>query len=182
MSIRKTSPIPSLKRPYNTTTNMTSNLFNLDSPSDTIPVTTHNIDPNPPPNSNLNPPLNNNQQPNSNPSTSQLFTITSPRNPSLSQYIPHTTNSPFVTPTSSPTSLAYNTHNSTSLITNTVFPNRHTFQQQTQCFFPPSFNPYTSNTQSLPTTQHNIITTQPINSNLHTQRLKQQHSLPTLKP
>ena len=70
MSIQKTSPLLSLKRLYTTITNMTSNLFNLDSPSDTIPVPTHNIGPNPLPNSSLNPSLNNNtQQVNNNPST-----------------------------------------------------------------------------------------------------------------
>ena len=129
MSIQKTSPLPSLIRPYTTITNMVSILFNLDSPSDTIPVPTHNIGPNPLPNSILNPPLNNNnQQLNKNSSTSQLFTINSPRNSSTSLYIPHTTNSPFITPIPSPTTLAHNTHNPTSLITNTVFSNPLTFQ------------------------------------------------------
>ena len=42
-SIQKTSPLPSLKRPYTTITNMTSSLFSLDSPTDIIPVPTNKI-------------------------------------------------------------------------------------------------------------------------------------------
>ena len=127
---------------------MPSNLLNLESPSDTIHVPTHDICPNPLPNPNINPPLNNsNQQLNNNPSTSQLFTINSLRNPSTSQFIPHTTNSPFITPTSSPTTLAHKTHNPTFPPTNTVPTNPLTFQQQTQTFNPPSPNPYIPNTQ-----------------------------------
>ena len=45
MSIQRTSLLPSPKRPYATTTNMTSNLFNLNSLSDTVSIPTHNIDP-----------------------------------------------------------------------------------------------------------------------------------------
>ena len=108
-------------------------LFNLNSPPDTITVPTELIGPNPSPNPNSNPPLNNNnQQPNNNPSTSQFFTINSSLNPSTSQYIPYTTNSPFITLTSSPTTFAHNTHNPTFTTTNTVFRNPLTFQQQTQ--------------------------------------------------
>ena len=44
-SIQKTFSVPSLKRPYNTITNMTSNSFHLDSPPVSVP--THNIGPNP---------------------------------------------------------------------------------------------------------------------------------------
>ena len=88
MSIQKTSPLPSLKRPYTTITNMTSNLFNLDSPSVSVP--TRNIGPNPLSIPNLNPSLNSDtQQFHNHPSTSQLFNNISSSNPLTSHSIPH---------------------------------------------------------------------------------------------
>ena len=93
MSIQKTSPLPSLKRPYSTITNMTPNLLNLESPS--VSVCTHNIGPNPISFSNLNPSLNSdNQHFHNHPSTSQLFNVTFSSSPIISHSIPHTTNSP----------------------------------------------------------------------------------------
>ena len=94
MSIQKTSPLPSPKRPYTTITNMTSNLFNLDTPS--VSVSTHNIGPNLLSISTLNPFLNSDtQQFHNHPSTSQLFNAISSSNPLTSHSIPHTTNSLF---------------------------------------------------------------------------------------
>ena len=87
MSIQHSSPLPTLKRPYATITQLTSDHFNTNSP-DTISVRTHVIDPNPT-DSSLN-----------NPSTSNV------PNPTFNQpfFYPNTTlNSPFATPTTSPT-------------------------------------------------------------------------------
>ena len=157
MSIQKTSPLPSLKYPYSTITNMTSNCFNLDSPSVLTP--THNIGSNPLSISNLNPFLySDTQQFHNHPSTSQLFNIISSSNPLTSHSIPHTTISPFSTPTTSSNTLSYTTHNPSSPPTNPP-----TFQEPTQTFNPPFLRTNVLNTQSLPTTHHSIVTTQPLN-------------------
>ena len=59
-SIQKSSSLPTLERPYAKNTTMITTLFDLNSPSDSVSIPTHNIDPHYSPNHFSNSTLNTN--------------------------------------------------------------------------------------------------------------------------